>query len=309
VTNLAAATDAMNEWRIHAFAELAPYDVPAGEATHAAGSLVGVATELRPDEAATWSIFNPPVVRELVVRGADVSGEDPDAPRPPELAALLDEWVADTPGDAPLRVELPVALRGAPAVLAARGFAPVSTFAVKRVEPSAVEPADGAGRADWTARPGRALRRPTDTDRAGVADLLRELHEADADAGTGAWAHPRLVEHLDAYAEQVVATPVLAVVAEYFGLLAGVANLAAPGAVPARTSRERELYVQFAAVTRRLRAGGVGTALVRELEARAAAAGAEVLGVDFGALNPESAPFWFRHGFRPLTTVWQRAAR
>ena len=36
------------------------------------------------------------------------------------------------------------------------------------------------------------------------------------------------------------------------------------------------------------------------------AAGAEILAVDFAALNPESGPFWLRQGFRPLTTMWRR---
>ncbi|WP_282852747.1 GNAT family N-acetyltransferase [Gulosibacter sediminis] len=299
MTNLDAATAAMNDWRIHAFAELAPYTRPEGERMHAAGSLVGVASEVRPDPGASWSIFNPPVVDELVVRGADTSGEDPEAPAGGDLAALLDAWATGAPTGVPLQLELPVALRGAPAVLAARGFTPVSTFAVRRVEG---EPRPSA----WASKPGRKLREVTAEDRAGVAGLLEELHAADADAATGAWAHPQLREHLLDYAGRVVDVPVLAVIAEYFGLVAGVANFAAPGTVAPRTSRERELYVQFTAVTRRLRAGGVGAALVGELDARARAAGAELLAVDFGALNPESAPFWLRQGFRPLTTMWRR---
>lgn len=300
VTDLAAATAVSNDWRIHAFAELAPFSVPEGERMHAAGSLVGVARELRPDPAAGWSIFNPPVADELVVRGADTSGEDPDAPAAADVAAIVDAWAATALGGVPLQLELPVALRGAPAVLAARGFAPVSTFAVRHVGEEA------ASSPGWTSKPGRTLRQPTEADVPGIAGLLEELHAADASAATGAWAHPRLREHLLDYAGRVAELPVLAVIAEYFGLLAGVANFAAPGSVPQRTSRQRELYVQFAAVTRRLRAGGVGAALVAELDARARAAGAEILAVDFGALNPESAPFWLRQRFRPLTTTWRR---
>lgn len=222
----------MNDWRIHAFAELAPYTRPEGERMHAAGSLVGVASEVRPDPGASWSIFNPPVVDELVVRGADTSGEDPEAPAGGDLAALLDAWATGAPTGVPLQLELPVALRGAPAVLAARGFTPVSTFAVRRVEG---EPRPSA----WASKPGRKLREVTAEDRAGVAGLLEELHAADADAATGAWAHPQLREHLLDYAGRVVDVPVLAVIAEYFGLVAGVANFAAPGTVAPRTSRER----------------------------------------------------------------------
>lgn len=81
VTTLDAATDAMNEWRIHAFAELAPFTLPEGERMHSAGSLVGVASELRPEPDASWSIFNPPVANELVVRGADTSGRIRPRPR------------------------------------------------------------------------------------------------------------------------------------------------------------------------------------------------------------------------------------
>jgi len=52
------------------------------------------------------------------------------------------------------------------------------------------------------------------------------------------------------------------------------------------------------------RGHGVGTALVRHAHAALDAAGVDVTLLHYSSLNPLSAPFWHRCGYRPLWTFW-----
>jgi GNAT superfamily N-acetyltransferase len=53
------------------------------------------------------------------------------------------------------------------------------------------------------------------------------------------------------------------------------------------------------------RGGGVGAALVDQFHREADAAGVAVTLLHYEQLNPLSAPFWSRQGYRPLWTTWQ----
>jgi GNAT superfamily N-acetyltransferase len=53
------------------------------------------------------------------------------------------------------------------------------------------------------------------------------------------------------------------------------------------------------------RGGGTGGRLVTEYHRAADAAGVAVTLLHYEQLNPLSAPFWSRHGYRPLWTTWQ----
>jgi GNAT superfamily N-acetyltransferase len=55
------------------------------------------------------------------------------------------------------------------------------------------------------------------------------------------------------------------------------------------------------------RGTGVGAALVDQFHREADAAGVAVTLLHHAQLNPLSAPFWSRHGYRPLWTTWQAA--
>lgn len=58
------------------------------------------------------------------------------------------------------------------------------------------------------------------------------------------------------------------------------------------------------------RGSGVGAALVARLHYEAEAAGVAVTLLRYEQLNPLSAPFWSRQGYRPLWTLWEvRPAR
>lgn len=291
---LERATAAGNEWRSHAFRELAPFQVPSGHMLEvgdlaAAYRVVDVAADRE------YAIWGPARLNILAVRGADESGEDPDTPKFGDLEALVDAWLERVEPDAVASVELPHAIRGGARVLATRGFQPVSALAVRKIGKADLE-VDG--------RHGVKLRRPEPGDREGLIGLLRELHLADWEAGSATMLDS-LDAHLGTYVDRILADPSRVWVAHYFGMLTGFANFA-PDDHCHLTSYERERYLQFAVVTRRMRGGGIGRALVDALHRDAAAAGVEAISVNYAAMNPEAGPFWHRRGYRPLTTVWRR---
>ena len=61
------------------------------------------------------------------------------------------------------------------------------------------------------------------------------------------------------------------------------------------------MYVDPAA-----RSTGVGSALHAVADGALAASGAVVTLLHHAVPNPRSTPFWYRHGYRPLWTHWQR---
>jgi len=64
-------------------------------------------------------------------------------------------------------------------------------------------------------------------------------------------------------------------------------------------------YLQTMFVRTGDRGGGVGEALVRHLHAVLDARGVDTTLLHFAQLNPLSAPFWSRMGYRPLWTGWE----
>lgn len=288
------ATAISNEWRSHAFRELREFDVPTG-AILSAGDLVGAVRRVDISPASEYSIWGPRHLSLLALRGADASGEDPDSPNLTDLEALLDDWLERVGLEAVPSIELPVAIRGAARVLALRGFQPVSSLAVRKIQ---VTDDAAAG------RHGVKLRRPEPGDRDALLDLLGELHRADWEAGSAA-EHEQLDDHLLAYVDRMLADPSQVWVAHYFGMLTGLASFATDAARQ-YSSYASERYLQFASVTRRMRGGGIGHALVDALHRDAAAAGVDAITVNYAVMNAESAPFWHRRGYRPLTTIWRR---
>jgi GNAT superfamily N-acetyltransferase len=64
-------------------------------------------------------------------------------------------------------------------------------------------------------------------------------------------------------------------------------------------------YLQTMFVDADERGTGIGAALVRNLHARLDAAGVAVTLLHHSQVNPLSAPFWYRMGYRPLWTSWE----
>jgi GNAT superfamily N-acetyltransferase len=65
------------------------------------------------------------------------------------------------------------------------------------------------------------------------------------------------------------------------------------------------VYLQTMFVRPGERGAGVGAALVRHLHAVLDARGVDTVLLHYAQLNPLSAPFWNRMGYRPLWTGWE----
>jgi GNAT superfamily N-acetyltransferase len=64
-------------------------------------------------------------------------------------------------------------------------------------------------------------------------------------------------------------------------------------------------YIDCAAVAPSRRSGGVAAALIHHVHQAIDAAGIAATLLHYSPLNPLSAPFWHRSGYRPLRTRWQ----
>jgi GNAT superfamily N-acetyltransferase len=77
------------------------------------------------------------------------------------------------------------------------------------------------------------------------------------------------------------------------------------GWVAGMTSRSPAAYLQTMFVDGRERGTGIGAALVRNLHTRLDGMGVAVTLLHHSQVNPLSAPFWYRMGYRPLWTSWE----
>jgi GNAT superfamily N-acetyltransferase len=77
------------------------------------------------------------------------------------------------------------------------------------------------------------------------------------------------------------------------------------GWVAGMTRGSPAAYLQTMFVDARERGTGIGAALVRNLHAQLDSAGVAVTLLHHSQVNPLSAPFWYRMGYRPLWTSWE----
>lgn len=56
------------------------------------------------------------------------------------------------------------------------------------------------------------------------------------------------------------------------------------------------------------RGGGIGAALVRHVHGELDARGIDLTLLHYAQVNPLSAPFWHRMGYRPLWSTWEARA-
>jgi len=77
------------------------------------------------------------------------------------------------------------------------------------------------------------------------------------------------------------------------------------GWIAGMTSQSPAAYLQTMFVDPRDRGTGIGAALVRNLHAELDAMGVAVTLLHHSQVNPLSAPFWYRMGYRPLWTSWE----
>ena len=77
------------------------------------------------------------------------------------------------------------------------------------------------------------------------------------------------------------------------------------GWIAGMTSVTDAAYLQTMFVDQTERGTGIGAALVRQLHSRLDQAGVDVTLLHHSQVNPLSAPFWYRMGYRPLWTGWE----
>jgi predicted N-acetyltransferase YhbS len=185
------------------------------------------------------------------------------------------------------------------------------------LQPLTVIAARPIGRARPEAEPERrgGLRvRPAGShDVPAVTALTLELIRFEEHFGS-ARLHPQARRVLRQAAEQTLAlTQPWTWLAERNGQVVGLLVAEPPdraGWIAAATRQAPVAYLGTLSVRPGERGSGVGTALVAELHNKLDTAGVAVTLLHYGQLNPLSAPFWSRMGYRPLWTNWEiRPAR
>jgi GNAT superfamily N-acetyltransferase len=169
------------------------------------------------------------------------------------------------------------------------------------------------------ARPGAAAPRP-----AGAGSLvIREAGPADLDVVTefgmgvirydalfgAAILRPATGELVRAENQAALAVrPARAWLAERDGEPVGLVHVQSPEEsrwITGMTRAGVTVYLQTMFVRPGDRGGGVGEALVRHVHAVLDARGVDTTVLHYAQLNPLSAPFWSRMGYRPLWTGWE----
>lgn len=268
---------------------------------------VGVVTESAVDEAApaaTWRALHESRLRARAA-GPDVAGA---------VAALVDVWTsraraaagAAPPAERGLVVAWPSRDVAAVAALADRGLRPrVHLAARPDTRPLPGAPAVPAG---------VVLRDATAADVDAV--VAHQLAELAYDAHVGAarvrpGARATLAPQVAAAVARDDSTVLVAQAPD--GSADGVLGVVAvepprlSGAVAGAVVGGPVAYVVLLHVADEARGAGLGTALVDAALARVRdehGPGTVVL-LHHGVLNPLSAPFWARHGFRPVLTTWE----
>lgn len=253
------------------------------------------ATFTTDDPISLWG----PATREILqVRSAAT-------PNPQAFSELLSRWLtrisaegATGTDDRGAIIRLPTAETSLARPLLDAGFAPQTTTAILPVRPSMAE-APSVSDLD--------LRPPTRSDRETLLDLAEEMLASDI-AARSAWPRPDNRALLAHYVDEMLHhDDGWAYVAEDESGVVGLISLNPPEHsdwAAASTSLRPVVYLALAAVTPQARRQGVGRRLVTAAHRQAATSGQRVIVLDHASLSPLSAPFWHRHGYRPLCTTW-----
>ncbi len=147
---------------------------------------------------------------------------------------------------------------------------------------------------------------PEDEER--VLDLELRLIRYDMQFGGPVWraATARLVR--DEVRDSLARPDPWTWLAERNGRAVGLLVAQPPqdaGWIAGMTSKSPAAYLQTMFVEGQERGTGIGAALVRNLHARLDGMGVAVTLLHHSQVNPLSAPFWYRMGYRPLWTSWE----
>jgi GNAT superfamily N-acetyltransferase len=185
------------------------------------------------------------------------------------------------------------------------GLQPMAVIAVRR----AGRPVPGAAAgAVPAAPPGLVIRPPGPDDLDRVTELEVGVVRYDAHFG-GSIPRPATEDLVRAETQAALAKrpgwtwlaeqdgqPIALAVVEPPDAATWISNMARPGATA---------YLQTMFVTPGERSGGIGAALVRHVHDELDARGVDLTLLHYAQVNPLSAPFWHRMGYRPLWSTWE----
>ena len=155
---------------------------------------------------------------------------------------------------------------------------------------------------------GAAIRPAGPGDEEQVLDLELRLIRYDMHFGGPVWrgATAKLVR--DEVRDSLARPDPWTWIAERNGRAVGLLVAQPPqdaGWIAGMTSKTPAAYLQTMFVEGHERGTGIGAALVRNLHARLDGMGVAVTLLHHSQVNPLSAPFWYRMGYRPLWTSWE----
>ena len=155
---------------------------------------------------------------------------------------------------------------------------------------------------------GATIRPAGPTDEEQVLDLELRLIRYDLHFGGPVWreATARLVR--DEVRASLTRTDPWTWLAERNGRAVGLLVAQPPqeaGWIAGMTSKSPAAYLQTMFVDAQERGTGIGAALVRNLHVRLDGMGVAATLLHHSQVNPLSAPFWYRMGYRPLWTSWE----
>jgi GNAT superfamily N-acetyltransferase len=232
--------------------------------------------------------------------------------REPDTSAALDDlmkqWrdhLADLPGtgadDTAAMITWPARDVSGVTTLLRHGLQPITVIAARPARPGAAAPRP-AGDASLVIREAG----PADLDV--VTELEMGVIRYDALFGA-AILRPATEELVRAETQAALAVrPAGAWLAERDGEPVGLVHVQPPEEsrwITGMTRAGVTVYLQTMFVRPGDRGSGVGEALVRHVHAALDARGVDTTLLHYAQLNPLSAPFWSRMGYRPLWTGWE----
>jgi GNAT superfamily N-acetyltransferase len=243
--------------------------------------------------SATWTALRNHVLT------AHVAGPDPAA----ALGALIDRWEAlglGPPDDDESVAEVVWPSRDVTPVLALarHGFAPAVAVAIART-----------GRAVHVPVPGLRIRPVGGADVAVAAAFGLEIVRYDAQFGALGERASTAARLTESFAEAALREQPTTWLAELDGRPVGMVAIDPPEHAVGTRALVDALAVGYLGsmfVDPSVRSSGVGSALHAHADAALLDAGAELTLLHHAVPNPRSTPFWYRQGYRPLWTHWQR---
>ena len=190
-----------------------------------------------------------------------------------------------------------------------RGMQALTVIAVRPAGPAAADRMGPAPRADGEEdNAGLVIREAGLGDLDAVTEFEMGVIRFDAQFGA-AIIRPATEALVRAEAQAALARrPAWAWLAERDGQPVGLVHVQPPehsGWIAGMTRPGVTVYLQTMFVRPGVRGGGVGTALVRHVHGVLDARGVQTTLLHYALMNPLSAPFWNRMGYRPLWTGWE----